>query len=579
MSAGLLLAGVFATSTPVVHTSTADVRDCAVSDSGDLVLAATDGGVVAVAADGSRSNTLTAAHGLPGTRSEALLQIDSSHWWVGTEGGLARLRVAAGVVEMVERIDGPRVRALAFDGDGVLVGTWGQGVMRLEAGRLTPVPFSDDEPSAARMRVTALERYGDQWIVATAAGLWRGDEEGLSRWSTPLDETIVWSLAEVEGQLWVGTLDGLFRGRDRLRRVAMVDARDLDVHDDTVRVATAGEGTVVFGASTARRLADDRDHGLVVHATAHHDRRRCAATEDGLWLDDGPGTSGSTQLRGALPSNDISAAAWDPSKKRLWVGTFDRGLAYHDEQGWHRVEAPELDPQINALAVQRTSEGSALWVATARGVVRILDGDVQAWTRKAGLPHDHALSLAVAGDEVLVGTARGFVTLAQGEVVAPDRRREPGRWAVWSIAVDDDGTRWLGTTEGLIEWPLEGPWRRHSMLEGSLPDNWVTALQVDDDALWVGTYAEGVVHLSRGEGGTLERTDLEGGRVNPAGLTLTRTHVYASTMAGLKRRPRGRGGRWSSVSEGLPGRDTTAVVRTPAGRWITTRRGLTFVPR
>ena len=53
---------------------------------------------------------------------------------------------------------------------------------------------------------------------------------------------------------------------------------------------------------------------------------------------------------------------------RLWVGTFDHGLAVLDHGGWTRITDRAIDPRINALLVDRRQR---LWVATSAGIGRL----------------------------------------------------------------------------------------------------------------------------------------------------------------------------------------------------------------
>ena len=136
----------------------------------------------------------------------------------------------------------------------------------------------------------------------------------------------------------------------------------------------------------------------------------------------GRGRGATRWLGDGLPSRDVSAVAYDRRSGRAWVGTFDGGLAFRDDDGWHRVGAEELDPQINAVAI---GDDGVAWVGTARGLTRIEGDSVQTFGRKAGIPHEHVLSVLPRRDgSVVVGTARGFVTVENGKVVRPKRGAE-----------------------------------------------------------------------------------------------------------------------------------------------------------
>ena len=95
-----------------------------------------------------------------------------------------------------------------------------------------------------------------------------------------------------------------------------------------------------------------------------------------------------------------------------------------------------------------SARDGSLWVGTANGVVRLLDGRGERMGRQDGLPNDWILSAAQdrAGD-VWLGTAAGLVTRHGGIW-----KTQPVQGAVMALAQDESGIMWAGTTQGL--WGL-----------------------------------------------------------------------------------------------------------------------------
>jgi ligand-binding sensor domain-containing protein len=234
----------------------------------------------------------------------------------------------------------------------------------------------------------------------------------------------------------------------------------------------------------------------------------------------------------------------------------------------------DVDPQVNAIALQRVDDRTVAWVGTARGLARIDGERTRTWSFKEGLPHHHVQALHVRDDgDVVVGTTTGFVLVRDDEVLADVHRKRPRRWAVWSITEDDEGTLWVGTTQGLIRYPVDGAWTRFSMLDGVLPDNWVTSVVVDGEHLWVGTYAGGVARVRADGDALVEPEHFGGGRINPAGLTLEGDRVWVSTMGGL-RELSATDGTWREHPDATPGHDVKGVALAGDHRWVASRRGL-----
>ena len=120
----------------------------------------------------------------------------------------------------------------------------------------------------------------------------------------------------------------------------------------------------------------------------------------------------------------------------------------------------------------------------------------------------------------------------------------------------------------------DGTYTRMSVATGDLKDDWVTALLVQGDDVYVGTYAGGVTRLRR-SGASLQHTHLGGGCINPAGLAVAGDTLYAATMEGLLARPPGDdNATWRTFPSAAPGRDVTAVRKVGDALWVGSRRGV-----
>ncbi len=569
-------AGEFAPAVDV-FTSTADVRACAITEDGGA-LAATGGGLVRLTAEGAAYPVRTRLDGLPGTQVDALAAIDADGWWVGTEEGLARIELDDGVVggvRVTRTIGDEAIVAIApgVGSERTFVGTRDAGLFEVDGRRLVAVEYAG-EVSARRRRVHDLARVDGVWHAATADGVLRRDDRG--RWAvwtdTPFSEEVVFSLAASDATLWVGTLGGVFRHDARgTRRVDHADARAIAVGASGVEVAALGEGVLAL-TSAGTRDGIDRVAGTAVQGLERRDARRCVATGHGLWL--GEGEVLQRHLTDGIASRDVSAMAWDEATGRMWVGTFDGGVSVGDGKTWRRVAPRDIDPQVNAIALQPVDGRTVAWIGTARGLYRVDGRQVDHWSFKEGLPHHHVQALHVrANGDVVVGTTTGLVVVRDGEVIADIHGKRPPRWAVWAIAEDADETLWIGTTQGLVRFPKQGMWDRLSMLDGVLPDNWVTAVVAEGEHLWVGTYAKGVARLTRDGETVRDPVHFGGGRINPGGVTLDGAHVYAATMGGLQRMST-TDATWHALPDATPGRDVKAVVLAAGRRWVGSRRGI-----
>ena len=583
MGALAITAGV-ATAEPIVHTHTDEVRACAPAAGGALV--GTGGGLVHVDERGAARAVWTAQDGLPGTRIEAIVP-DGDGWWIGTDGGGARVRVVGGELVVDRAVAGAAMHDVVRHDGALYAATW-KGVVKLGArGKGTAVAMKGGA-RGPRARVAALAAQGGALWAGTAAGLYvlRGARLEPVALAGAHASAGVTSLHADGERLWIATSDGLFvRDARGARRVGGNEVTHVTAVDGAIVVAALGAG--LERVDRGRLVAlEGAPRGLVLaQAVAGRDGAACAGGLDGLWLRPRAGAPWVlAPRREGPPSNDVSALATDAAG-RVWVGTFDRGLAVHARGVWRTIAHPDLDGRINALLVEpRGGKASRLWVATAAGLM-VLDGpddvDIARMTRRDGLPGRGVLALARLRDgRIVAGTSTGAAIVSDGRAVpVGPAGTEIGN--VWAVGEDADGMLWLGTTTGVWRGPSTaegktargGGWVRMSVASGHLDDDWVMAIAPRGRAVWVGTYKTGVVRFDLDD--LAAATRLGGGWVNPGGLTWLGDGLFASTQEGL-RAGDGASATWRATP-GLPGKDVTAIVQDGDAAWVATRRGLAYL--
>ncbi len=545
-----------------------DVRACLPLRDGG-VLAGTPGGLMRLDADLEVRRAWGPADGLPSATIHTIAAEGETRW-IGTGGGLAEAREVGEELEILRVFPSAPVRAVLPHPEGLLVATWGGGVMQLDGrGRLVHLPAErGPRPSSAAgwtQRAIGLAVVNGRYFAAfTGDGVYEIRGGALHR--LPLHLPAVMALVGHDGALYVATLGGLFRvDGEAAIRVHDLDARWLTSSEAGLLAATYGQGAVRVGARRTKVLLDG---GRYANTVTRRHGVTCVGTRDGLWLLR-DGASRRAALAGPA-SPDISAMQVDGD--RVWVGTFDAGVGYLDAAGWHAVADPLIDRRVNALAVEKTSDGSRVWIGTARGLSVLEAGRVRRLTRADGLPHDeiHALATLRRGG-VLAGTGVGAVVVRGDRLRVLGRKQGLPKRAVWAVAEGSEGGLLLGTTVGLYRLRGSARPERLSVASGHLDGDWITALAVQGDTLWVGTYSHGVTRL---EGPTLAATHLGGGYVNLGGLLLRGHRVYAATMGGLKSTSAREPGPWTTHAGAAPGRDVTAAVAGGGAVWVGSRQGL-----
>lgn len=543
-----------------------DTRACALRADGSIAVA-TGGGLVLVGPDGT-ARALTALDGLPDTRVHAVAE-QGSGLWVGTEGGAAYVEGAP--PRVVRTALTAPVQAVFVDAAGVVaLGTRGSGVFRLATRDATPERL----PGRVKgTRVTALAEAGGRLHVAHADGPLAAMVDGALV-DVAGSPTHGQALATVGGELVLGDLTGVHRGG--ATAIASVDARGLaaaPVAGAPLLVATWGSG--LMQGTTRGALRPVPGVPAHVRGVAARGGRRCAATTEGLFVDDGAGFR--PRRLGGPTSNDVTALAVDGSGQRVAIGTFEDGLTVRDGPVLARPAGVEARETVNAALWH----GDVLWVGTARGLVRTGGGAPRRFTVDDGLPSPIVRAVHVtASGRIVVGTDRGPAVLTGDRVTPLAATPKSGRaplaspmHAVWALTSGPDDTLYIGTTTGLYAGK-DGRFRRLSLASGALRDDWVTALALAGDTLWVGTYAKGVTRLALG-GADPVATHLGGGYVNAGGIVLRAGTVHVATMEHLLARPADDDtAAWTSLRGAATGRDVTQIAHVGSETWVASRRGV-----
>ncbi len=468
--------------------------------------------------------------------------------------------------------EGPERARLAVDADIVLVARDGALVERSASGEVVRLHTPCEGLPGPHPQ--ALASFGSEVAIGfRSAGLALYDGETF-RAVPALPDDAVRALAEDGERLWIGTgRSGLYwldsEGTHALHHHVLGRREISALHVDQRGALHIGAGMYGWWKLAAKVGARPRRIERGVYAGCFSE----ALAGRPKPLAPGPacGLRPARPLSG-LPSGHISSLV--EHEGRLWIGSFDRGLAVAVSPG--RFE-PRSGPRlVNAML----SDGPTLWVATPSGLWRV-QGDARASRVPLGLASEHINGLALApGGALWMATGQGLAVLEpDGRVRSlttaaglPSRR-------VYSVDVGPDGAIWAGTAAGAVRLGPEGAktWTRSS---GALPHDWVHAIHadpLDPEAALAGTYDAGVVRLH--PDGTSSPIDgLEAAWVNPSGLFPQADGALLVATLGdglLAATPSGPDGPAGTKTIGpLPSEDVTAAIQWGGELWVGTRGGL-----
>ncbi len=374
--------------------------------------------------------------------------------WVTASDG-ARY-VQGDAVVRVPATDGARAVYGSPDGR-VWLGLDGGGLQQYRPDGLRPVPLPSKLPlTDLRVKVICGDRDGNLW-VGTNDGLFRVQpDRGNAAVSAPIEASEVEDIIEdAQGNLWLATRAGLVQIKDPAFRT-FTAAPGLQ---EALTLIEDREGTIWFVTRQSPYLQ------RVVHGRA-------------------------TPVAGVLPAG--IQTVYQDRQGRMLLGT-TAGLYRNDGGAWLRV--PNT-PRVSITTMVQDQQG-ALWLAETGGMVhRVGASGVTSYGTPEGLPPESVESFHCARDGSLwIATQAGAFKLRDGKVQAVklvEKGQEP---RVRYVGEDQDGAIWIGSRVGLTRIK-EGATRAFGVQQG-LPDPIVNAV-VDDlhGNLWVAC-SKGVYRVAK----------------------------------------------------------------------------------
>jgi len=421
--------------------------------------------------DGADWTVYTAAHGLSPGAVTSLLEDSRGTVWCGTEGGLSEYD-GIGWTAYGARDDLPdtRVTSLAEDRKGrVWIGTrggvgWYDGYDWIWLGEDEGIPAEEVLALQADLNGSiwigtshGLTKYDTAWLALDSVGydeefprgpllqggdglLFMGADEGFLEMDgrqvehvgpdDDLTGRVGVFLADLEGDVWIGTDNGLYiYSRGSLRHLTPPEYQsEIRRHD--------------YGAEAVKVRRFDRYNGL---------------------------------------KDEMVTALWGVGEEEMWVGT-PKGLSLFADGQWDLVEENEPVGKGEITALEGVA-GEVLWVGTTEGLWTRRDEE---WSAVGALAGRAVRTLFRDRDGNLwAGTDRG-VSLWDGETW---RDLAPGAGlagsAVAEIYQDGTGVMWFGTDAGVAKFD-GSHWSAFSEADG-LHVNAVTSIMEDGDELWFGS--------------------------------------------------------------------------------------------
>ncbi|MBT5060395.1 MAG: response regulator [Gemmatimonadetes bacterium] len=411
--------------------------------------------------DGTRFTTYTSADGLAHDEINDIAVDADGSLWLATQGGVSHYK--DGVFQSFTEADGlahDGASSLAFDSHGTLwIGTWEAGVSRLNGDHFATYT-SADGLSHDEVSVITADTDGHLWFGTWGGGISRFDGANFIHFNNTIlsgSGQALWE--DGQGQVWVGTDDGLYRyDGSHMHRYSTEDGL---AHDAINAITEDKEGRLWIGTqgglsryegkrsfttfTTADGLAHDWVNAVLV------------ASNNDLWI--GTWGGGASRFDGetfvtydatAGVGHDWINTIYEDGFSRLWFGTKGGGVTRLDDDQFMRLTSDDGLAANWVWAIAEDEDG-VMWFATDNGVSRYEDEQLTTLTAKDGLSSDHVSSILLDDrGRFWFGTDGGGITLFDGEVLQDVLVRDGLQDnVVHALLQDQSGDVWIATSRGL----------------------------------------------------------------------------------------------------------------------------------
>lgn len=531
------------------------------NDSRDLIFykdsyfAATSGGLLQLSPKGELIKHWTILDGLPESDLTCLTVFDAK-LFIGTR--------TKGIVtfdgENLVQFNFPErktqeITAFLNDNGRLLVGTNGMGLLEFDGKVFRELKAENGTIKS----ITLLAKENSALFVGTFNnGLWIYENDIWKHFTAAegLPSNRVVGVQKEDENLLIATDFGLsVLENDKLRTLKILPMiSSLTKHENQIYLSTENGKVFTFD----KQLKEEKEIANVDKAKLiAFDRELFLLTDSGIFRDSKPFSKmGNTELA----NNFVSALGFDKNGN-LWAGTFRNGIDIFTAEG-KKIKHIEDDKirEINYLQ----SQNDSIMAATSKGLWRfkadfsaenVAKNSISHFANEAaatnkglkigeklftsfnGLPSNSTYTILQTGKKIYVGTLGGLAEIQQNKIVK-----------TWSDA------------------------------NSKLTNNWITAICLANERLFIGTYGGGVLELL--PSGDFQDFTAETGKfvVNPNAIFSDGERLYVGTLEGLKVL-NFQTNKWLTVKDILPAEGVFAINADSRNLYFATTNGITKVDK
>jgi len=377
---------------------------------------------------------------------------------------------------------------------------------------------------------------GFLWLIVSGSALIRFDGKNFYTLDNPRPQTLAVS---PDGDLWVGTLEGL------------------------VRIPPSNFNQFTLNGLTTYKPGPGKASRIICLRFSST-RVMWVGTDDGLFRYDG------NQFLAVGPRVSTSRIREAPDGHLLVMNS----AGFIELAGTEVVPHPQLTAQLGVkdneiFDVLKDHQGNT-WYCTAKGVMREANGRIEKLGAQGPIGHAASLAYEDAQGNVWIGKDEGlFRATSAGLELVADKMK------VRSLSSDHDGNLWVGTNgDGLYRFK-DSAVRMFTTADG-LPNNLLmTVIATHDGAVWTGANCGGI---SRFDGTHFQTYNEKDGLLNSCVYAIAEDlnrDLWIGTWGGGAFRFHDGGFTQYSKSQGLADDRVTSIVAARDGSiWFVTRGGV-----
>lgn len=467
----------------------------------------------------------------------AITQDKSGNIWAATQDGLIIKRNQENkflhysrTIQGKPTLISNDIRVLHYSSDNNLwIGTRDKGVIRIDLNNNKHFNYTENSATEKKVNHNDIQdiyedKNSDIWI-STSSGLNKFDSSTqrmqrplASLKSHPLNSGLVRKLVDdASGNLWITTLSGLYHLDINSYSIKKFrhdpsDSNSLSSHDVNT-IYRDNEGNIWLGF---QEKGLDRFHPAQQLFNFHKSYEQ------------------STLFSNNLPVNALLLDHDD----NLWIGTPGNGLYRKHGRAssnavvqYHSKSANFSDDQVSRMLQDSKNR---IWVGTLGGGLNYYDNHTDSFINfsfdnriSRSLSNNYVYSIAEDNAGTLwIGTSQGLNKLgADGQSFSHFFTRNSKPYtgkdqSIRSIVADSSNNLWLGTQDGLIYFDTQThEYRQYVNIKeraNSISNNWIVSLHYDaQELLWIGT-AGGGLNVYNSKNKVFQRFGLDEGL--PSGI-------------------------------------------------------------